>query len=228
MPAPQKMIVEFLAHYLSDSEFRCQVLYNERATMRRFGLNADQYNALISLKKSEILDRIVRDFKDSGVDVDRIRDEIWNDDRPPVIEDEVVAPANEEVRAIEVEELFDSSAYEEGTIHIRRREPTWVEPETDVEIFLGGQGFDPTPDSTQVTFVLKDPTKPRRNGLPGGHHIEGRVTDCACGIDVFQRVKVEVNFPKSGRWLIFARHISESDGDWHYGKGDLAWVGVSA
>ena len=225
----EKTLIEFIARYTSDRDFRCRVLHREADTMKgEFKLDAMQFGVLTRLEKQPILDMTVAEFEALGVDIGKIHDEIhgpkpkhnaMDSDRG----DDLVSESDD----ISVEEeLSASAAYEQGKIHLRGRDPHYVHRAKKSVITLRGQGFNPESSKIEVYFVLEDHTGIGKDGLPNGKKEKGTVLDVTCGLDVFQRVRVETQLDDSGQWSIFAKNTGRGDvPDWSLGN-ENSWVHV--
>jgi hypothetical protein len=124
---PEKLLIDFLARFFADEEFRCGLLYKEETTMTQFGLDKAQKETLFSFDREKILKRI-GDELETKIHLARLRKDVLG----------------------QIGEAKPDLAYQEGAIHMHGIDPLQVPRNTPVEIELRGQGFDANPT---VTFA---------------------------------------------------------------------------
>lgn len=74
---PQKFLVEFLAKWIREKEFRCQVLHKEQTTLQNYGLTQYQIDDLLSLDKPTIIKRLVDELElDLAIDLEKVKKEV--------------------------------------------------------------------------------------------------------------------------------------------------------
>jgi hypothetical protein len=94
-----------------------------------------------------------------------------------------------------------AAAYDEGRTHIRRVNPKVISANTATEVVLMGHGF--KSDITKVTVEF-------RTGVPPVS-VQGQVTEVKCGVDVWQRVAVDVTLGTTGDWEVRAHNDDDKD-----------------
>jgi len=82
-PMPDVFLVEFLARWIRDEDFRCQILHREIDGLTDFGLNGRQRAALLSLDRKTILERLAVELEHFyHVNLDKVRGEVGG----PIVE----------------------------------------------------------------------------------------------------------------------------------------------
>jgi hypothetical protein len=176
---PKKYVVEFLARWIRDEEFRCKVLHREITTLQDWELTGEQVDDLTSLDKQKILNRILKEFEtDLGVDLDKVQQEVIGVPAPPILGPTAAAMG---------------TVYTEGAVHVRGIQPKTVPVGVEKVLVLRGQGFEGTP---QVTFER------------GTTSVTPTVVSVSCDVDVYQRVTMKVTLNEVGEWTVRARNVS--------------------
>lgn len=74
---PTKYLVEFLAKWIRDEEFRCKVLHKEQTTLQEWELTTPQIMDLLSLDKKRIVKRLVDELEGLGIDLQQAQQEVY-------------------------------------------------------------------------------------------------------------------------------------------------------
>jgi hypothetical protein len=176
---PTKYIVEFLAKWIRDEDFRCKVLHKEVTSLQDWELTGEQVDDLLSLNKETILKRILKEFEDDlGVNLDKVQMEVIGVPQPPILGPTAAAMA---------------TVYTEGAVHVRGTDPQTVPVGVEKMVVLRGQGFEGTP---QVQFER------------GTKSVSPTVVSVSCDVDVYQRVAVNVELDEVGEWKVKARNTN--------------------
>jgi hypothetical protein len=184
----KKSIIEFLLKWIEDETFRQRILHREVSEMRTFGLDGEQIKRLTRLKPGPIGRQIALEL---GVDLEEVRNAIFPQPDPEL----------SNTGGFSTMVSVAAAGYDEGQTHIRRVRPGIVPVSTATKVVLWGQGFRWEPARITVEFSQK-----------GAATVTGTVTKVDCGVDVWQRVHVDVAAPglTAGGWEILAHN----DDDW--------------
>jgi hypothetical protein len=224
-PMPKKYLVEFLARWIRDEEFRCQVLHKEQTTLEDWELTTPQIMDLLSLDKERIVDRLVKELEGLGIELETVQKEVYGPgpdldlplSPPPGPGTPLTPPGGSGSGIFRVAErpgnvdlsgptgsvlnvfalLAANTAYNEGQVHIRGVTPEAVDSGSETLVVVRGQGFD------------EDPTIEFRKQDQQDTKVEGEVLGVSCDIDVFQRVTVKVKLGEEGYWLVHGRNAGE-------------------
>ena len=101
-----------------------------------------------------------------------------------------------------------AAAYDEGKTHIRRVVPKIVTQGTQSTVVLWGHGFKSDASKITVEFV----TGPLLSRVT----VPGTVTGVECGVDVWQRVSVDLKLTQVGDWMVQAHNDDDKDGQGNY------------
>ena len=189
----KKLLIDFLADYVHKTEVRCKVLKAEETGLRKYGLDAAQRLALLSLDKNRIVTKILDEI---GVDLDALQQEIWGG--PPKPPPPPPPPPGGGLSPVKIPghiAALASAAYSEGRIHIRLVKPDHVALGKTETVVIRGQGFDKKP---KVQFQHDT----------SGTIVAGRVTKVTCDVDVHQSVTVRVKLTEAGSWTVAARNAA--------------------
>ena len=187
MEAPK--VLTFMVRFMSDEQFRFDVLSKERTTMLNYGLTDPQITTLCSLNTQDITDLLVQEAKNVGADIAKAFGIIFQGQPCDAI-NTLATPVT----------IAAQSMYNEGKIHIRCVDTSSTTAGT-VQIWLRAHGFGPTPE-----FEFRLQTNPAVRA-PGTVIEPAQVGD-----DLFQRVRVEATLA-AGTWQIFARNHPSEDFD---------------
>lgn len=195
---PQKFLVEFLADWIRDEQFRCAVLYQEQTSLDAYGLTQEQKTALLSLDKKQILAQIHKELEQYlAIDLDKLRDEVGGPVPVPGPGGTPTLPDGTRMLASTAFALLsainEAALYGQGRVHLRGAKPAGVAKDKKRLVVLRGQGFDVKPE---VEFV-KD-----------SKIVQGEVQEITCDVDVYQRVLVKVKLDEEGEWKVRARNDS--------------------
>jgi hypothetical protein len=127
--------------------------------------------------------------KELGIDMEDLHDAIYGEADPT--------------------SAIGAAAYDEGKTHIRLVVPSVISVNTLSEVVLMGQGFKSDPNLVTVEFR----TGPPVNTIT----VAGNVTGIKCGVDVWQRVAVNVTLTATGDWEVRAHNDDD-------GNGPANWV----
>jgi hypothetical protein len=175
---PNKLIIEFVNDWIRKKNVRCAVLHKEDTAMVAEQLDATQRTVLKSFDKALIWEEILKEMKTLGIDLDALRKAIWNLD-----------PGVNPVGGL------STAVYDEGKTHIRRVEPAVISISAATPLVLLGQGFKEAAASITVEC--------RKAGFPTKSF---KASSVSCGVDVWQRVTVNVTLDQTGDWEIFAQN----------------------
>jgi hypothetical protein len=187
----ERLIIDFLYDWVRTKKLREDVLHKEESgmgsgdggTIPGFGLDDKQIADLRAFKLVEIATRMCEEL---GVDLKDLREAVYGPDSPGG--------------------AAGGAAYDEGRTHIRRIVPKVVPLSTATGVVLWGHGFKSAKGKVTVQFLQGDPKNPT--------HLEvGTVTAIECGVDVWQRVSVDVTLKQTGDWAVRARNDDDFEED---------------
>ncbi len=187
VPMPNKFLVEFLAEWIRDPDFRCAVLHQELTKLQQWGLIGPQRLVLLTLDEQTILNQIRQEFAALGVDLDKLKQEISGIT--------IAGTGSGSTGGV----AAASTMYPGGEVHVRGVTPVTIAANLQRSIMIRGQGFDCN-DQTEVKFEK------------GGVEEDGTVIGAiACDIDIYQRVTVQVKLTETGSWRVKARNAADPD-----------------
>jgi hypothetical protein len=187
----EKTIVDFLHDWMRSKPLREKVLHKEKTEMGSYGLDDAQIKELRNFRLLKIAKRMADEL---GLDLDDLREAVYGPDDP--------SGAG----------AVGAAAYDEGRTHIRRVVPAIVSRGVASEVVLWGHGF--KSDKTKVTVEFL-------NGPPPPTTVAGVVTDVQCGIDVWQRITVQMTLNQTGDWTVRAHN--DDDETPPPGSGNWIW-----
>jgi hypothetical protein len=188
-PMPEKFLVEFLAKWIRDADFRCQVLHKELTTLQDWEMSGPQIQDLVSLDKARILDRVIKELEGLGIDLDQVRNEV----NPAGL---VLTGSGGTDGGSSGGLMSAATVYYEGQVHLRGVTPQTIGKDKTRHVVLRGQGFDAS-KQVQVKFEK------------GTTEVLREVIGISCDVDVYQRAIVEVTLNETGEWSVYAQNPGE-------------------
>lgn len=172
----KKYLVEFLAEWIRNPEFRCEVLFDEMQGIVDFGVDEDTRDALLSLETSKIIERLLEELQQElNIRPDDVLEEISG------------------LGLIGGGGGFTGALWNRDHTHVRGVEPGKISKDVESLVRVRGHGWKP-----DVEVYFEEP-----GGT--GTIVPGEVLDVDCDIDIYQRALVKVTLPTVGDWLVRAR-----------------------
>jgi len=236
-PMPTKYLVEFLAKWIRDKDFRCEVLHKESTTLINYGLNAAQQAALLSLNEDTIVEQIRAEFKALGVDLAQLKEEVGGGLIPIPLEPvDPEAPGGGDLLGGpgRLPTLVGNDAIRRAAFAALARRG---DGSGRASVNPGSGGLPPIMLSTATTYTegqthirgldtnamsvgeTKSVTlrgqgfdaNPEVRFELGDEHVEATVDSIGCDFDVYQRVHVTVKLDKPGEWKVRARNTGTTE-----------------
>jgi len=238
-PMPDVFLVEFLARWIRDESFRCQILHREIDGLTQFGLNAKQRAALLSLDREAILERLALELEHFyKVDLGRVRSEVGGPiTEAPEAPIPIDAPlgglgaprtpgASPPSPSAAAPPLFPSDL-ELGRRLLGQRTATTGGGTTRTGFLLAEatvyeqgkvhvRGTDvstATKDQDEIIVVLGQgfDASPEVRFEKGGQTLDAEVLGVHCGVDLYQRVRARATFGATGTWTVRARNAGDPE-----------------
>jgi hypothetical protein len=180
----QKLIIDFLHDWIRNETLRKKVLHKELTHMKiPGGLDDGQIQVLTGFEIGKIAEQIAKEL---GLDLDDLREAVYG------------KPSETGGTS--------GAAYDEGRTHIRRIVPAVVAavsaPQTQ-KIVLWGHGFHENASDVTVQFTTGSAASPTV--------VQTTPTHIEYGVDVWQRVTVEVTLSVTGDWDVHAFSTGDLD-----------------
>lgn len=239
-PTPEKYLVEFLAKWIRDEDFRCAILKRELSELQAYGLTEPQINDLLTLDKQTIVGRILKEFEhDLGIDLPRVKSEVHGVEITPLPPgagspspvnpgggSELILP----VRRPRLPGLGSASvrramaavgasstagvveaAYATTVAFLMSAATVYAEGQVHI------RGVTPPTLSQGDDRILvirgqgfDEASKIQVRFRKGPKHKNADVLGVTCDVDVYQRVTVRVTLDELGEWAVQARNQGES------------------
>lgn len=198
---PDKLLVNFVADFITKETVRCMTLKNEIEGPREYGLNEAQIATLNTFDLTTIFKAMREEVLALGIDLKKKKDEVQGLGGG-------VVPS--QVEAL-VANVVNQSMYSAGRVHIRNVQSGIIKSGTETTLTILGNGFDKTP---QIGFSKDSPTQ--------NPSVLGTVIKSSCDLDLYQRLTVTVTLNESGTWKIQGRNSSnEQWNDQNDGVGSI-------
>jgi hypothetical protein len=249
---PTKYLVEFLAKWIRDKDFRCEVLHKEATTLINFELDGNQRAALLSLDEDTILEQIRKEFHALGVDLAQLKQEVGGGliVVDPELEDPNAPPGNEllggrgGLPTVAGNDAIRRAAFAALGRGGDRSGRASVNPGsgglppimlstattyTEGQIHIRGISPNSMSEGETKTVVLRGQgfdDDPEVRFELGTEHVEAVVESIGCDFDVYQRVHATVTINKAGEWTARARNSGTTE-PWSTEDVVLTVVGVA-